>query len=247
MPCCLPETPLRIWLPGALAHERMIYIAHNSTGDAAAAVAGTIAGYEPHISPILKRVNIDSSNFTPSQIATINGTETATGGPAGRGVNWLADPILVPGRSIHMGEAYTGDPGGKKFIDIVRTIDDVSFRLKARLIQTIGNVRISRSGLRSMRTDIAAILTPLVNNEVIEDFEITIPVLTLLDKDPASLTATELTAINKCSERPCRRDPRRGRLRGRRAPFGHHSEIRIGAPRCLIGIRGWRSRSAARL
>ena len=40
-----------------------------------------------------------------------------------------------------MGEGYTGNPGGKKYIDIVRTIDDVSFRLKAQLIKSIGAIR----------------------------------------------------------------------------------------------------------
>jgi hypothetical protein len=174
----------------------MVYIAHRSTEDAAAAVAGTIAGYEPHISLLLKPVNITSGPFTPAEIGTINGSETFSSGPAGQGVNWLVDPVLIPGRGMYMGEAYTGNPGGKKFIDIVRTVDDVSFRLKAQLIKTIGALRISRSGLRALVAQMEAVLEPLVRNEVIEGYEVVVPILVLLDKDPASLTAAELTQIN---------------------------------------------------
>jgi hypothetical protein len=181
---------------GTLAHERMVYIAHKSDEDAAAAVAGVIAGYEPHVSLLLKPVNISSASFTPTDIAALNGSETFSSGPAGNGVNWLIDPALIPGGGVYMGEAYTGNPGGKKYIDIVRTIDDVSFRLKAQLIKSIGNLRISRSGLRALVAQMEAVLDPLVRNEVIEGYDIVIPILILLDKDPATLTASELTQIN---------------------------------------------------
>jgi hypothetical protein len=162
----------------------------------AAAVAGVIAGYEPHISILLKPVAITSDPFTPAEIATINGDETFAGGPAGNGVNWLVDPALIPGRGVYMGEGYTGDPGGKKYIDIVRTVDDVSFRLKAQLIKAIGTVRISRAGLRALVAQMEAVLQPLVQSEVIEGFELTIPIITLLDKDPNSLTPAERAQID---------------------------------------------------
>lgn len=181
---------------GDLANERMVYIAHKSDQDAAAAFAGVIAGYEPHISMLLKPVNITSASFTPSEIATINGTETFESGPAGNGVNWLVDPALIPGHGTYLGEGYTGDPGGKKYIDIVRTIDDVSFRLKAQLIKTIGTLRVSRSGLRTLEAQMEAVLQPLAQSEVIEGFEITTPLKVLLDKDPNTLTEAELRRIN---------------------------------------------------
>lgn len=183
-------------IAGDLANERMVFVAHKSTDDVAAAVAGTIAGYEPHISVLLKQVNVASGPFTAAEIATINGSETFDSGPAGQGVLWLTDPALIPGRGTYLGEAYTANPGGKKYIDIVRTVDDVSFRLKARLIASVGNLRISRSGLRSLIAQMDAVLTPLVRNQVIEGHEITIPVLTLLDKDPLALTASERRQID---------------------------------------------------
>jgi len=183
-------------LTGNLADERMVYIAHKSDEDAAAAVAGTIAGYEPHISLLLKPVSITTDPFSSAEIETINGSETFDSGPAGKGINWLVDPVLIPGRGIYMGEGYTGNPGGKKYIDIVRTIDDVSFQLKAQLIKTVGNLRISRSGLRALTGQMEAVLEPLVRAEVIEGYDIVIPILTLLDKDPNILTPAELNQIN---------------------------------------------------
>lgn len=180
-----------------LPNERMVYIAHNSDQDAAAAVAGTIAGYEPVVSLLLKPVNIVSPPFTPAQIDTLNGTETSDTGPAGKGVNWLTTPTLIPGNGVYMGEGYTGSPGSpKKFIDIVRTVDQVSFQLKAQLISSIGNVRISRSGLRALVAQMEAVLNPLVDADVLNGFEIVVPVLVLLDKDPATLTAAEAQEIH---------------------------------------------------
>ena len=184
-------------VPKALATERMVYIAHQSDQDVAAAVTGVIAGYEPHVSLLLKPVRINNSSFTAAQIEQINGSENLdAGGPAGQGVNWLTSPSLIPGQGVFLGEGYTGDPAGKKFIDIVRTVDDVSFRLKAQLIKSIGNLRISRSGLRGLVAQMEAVLGPLVSAEVLDGFELIVPLLVLLDKDPATLTADELNRIH---------------------------------------------------
>ncbi len=181
---------------GALASDRMVYVAHKSTEDVAAAVAGTIAGYEPHISMLLKQVNVSTASLTPAEIQTINGSETFDSGPAGAGVNWLVDPPLFPGQGIYLGEGYTGNPGGKKYIDITREVDNLTFLLKATLIRSVGNVRISRSGLRALIAQMEAVLDPLVRLEVIEGYDITIPILALLDKPPATLTESELAQVN---------------------------------------------------
>ncbi|MFE2323356.1 hypothetical protein ACFXD5_05420 [Streptomyces sp. NPDC059385] len=168
---------------GNLVSERMVYVAHKSDDDVAAAVAGTIAGYEPHVSLLLKQVKVSSEAFSAQDLIKLNGSESAnTGGPAGMGVNWLVDPPLIPGAGVYLGEGYTGNPGGKKYIDIVRTVDDITFRLKARLIGTIGNLRISRSGLRGLVAEMETVLEPLRRTEVIEAYEIVVPILSLLDK-----------------------------------------------------------------
>jgi hypothetical protein len=199
----LPQTPDAPGpITGALASDRMVYIAHQSDQDAAAAVAGTIAGYPPHISLLLKQVKIDSPSFSASDIDNINGVETFDSGPTGKGINWLTSPSLIPGHGVYLGEGYTGGsgPGQKKFIDVTRTVDDVSFRLKAQLIKTIGNLRISRSGLRALIAQMEAILDPLVVAEVLDSFQIVVPLLALLDKDPATLTATEEQEIKNARD-----------------------------------------------
>lgn len=186
-----------------ISNERMVYVAHNSAQDAAAAVAGTIAGYEPSVSVLLKPVNIVSAPFKASDIDRLNSpkgdgqtVEDDSSGPLGGGVNWLTTPALIPGNGVYLGEGYTGNPGGKKYVDIVRFIDDLSFRLKAQLISSIGNVRISRSGLRTLIARMEAVLNPFVDADVLNGFTIVIPVLALLDKDPATLTPAEAQQIH---------------------------------------------------
>jgi len=75
-------------------------------------------------------------------------------------------------------------------------VDDVSFQLKARLINSIGNVRITRSGLRTLIAQLEAVLTPLVEAGVLNSFEVVVPLLALLDKDPATRTAEEAQRIH---------------------------------------------------
>ena len=159
-----------------VTNERMVYIAHRSDQDAAAAVAGTIAGYEPSVSLLLKPVNIVSDPFTDAEIDALTGT----------GVNWLTNPALIPGHGVYLGEAYTGAPGGdKRYIDVCRLVDDLNFRLKARLIGAAGEVRITRSGLRALIAQLEAVLLPLVDADVLNSFWIEVPLLAQLDQDPA--------------------------------------------------------------
>lgn len=173
-------------LTGNMSINRMVMIAHKSDEDAAAAVAGVIGGYEPQISLLLKQVEIDMSDvFSDSEIDAFN---TAR-------VNWLTDPTLIPGKGFYMGEGYTLG-AAQPYIDIVRVIDDVSFRLKAALISSIGNLRISRAGLRTLSGQMTGVLEPLRQNEVLDQYDVFIPLLVLLDKTPSDLTDTELQEIH---------------------------------------------------
>lgn len=166
--------------------DRMVMIAHKSDEDAAAAAAGVIAGYEPHISLLLKPVKIGMDGlFSDSEIDAFNEAR----------VNWLTDPVLLPGQGIFMGEGYTLG-ADMPYIDIPRTVDDISFRLKATLIRSIGNLRVSRSGLRALVSQMTAVLEPLRQQEVIEAYDVFLPLLVLLDKDPTSLTEAERQQIN---------------------------------------------------
>jgi hypothetical protein len=173
-------------ITGNMSNARMVMVAHKSNEDAAAAAAGTIAGYEPHISLLLKPVNIEMDGlFSDSEIDAFNAAR----------VNWLTDLSLIPGKGIFMGEGYTLG-ADIPYIDITRTIDDISFRLKAQLIRSIGDLRVSRSGLRALASQMTAVLEPLRQAEVIEAYDVFLPLLVLLDKDPNSLTDAELQQIN---------------------------------------------------
>lgn len=173
-------------ITGNMSNERMVLVAHRSNQDAAAAVAGTIAGYEPHISLLLKPVHLSMDElFSDSEIEAFDNAR----------VNWLTDPTLIPAKGLFMGEGYTLG-ADIPYIDIIRTIDDVSFQLKALLIRSIGDLRVSRSGLRTLVSQMTAVLEPLKQREVIEGYDVFLPLLVLLDKDPASLTAAELQQIN---------------------------------------------------
>lgn len=183
-------------ITGALNIDRMVYVAHKSGEDVAAAVAGTIGGYEPHVSLLLKKVGVTSDAFTADELITINGSETDTSPPAGSNLNWLVNPALIPGEGVYLGEGYTGANGttDRRYIDIVRTLDDLTFRLKSSLITVVGDLRISRTGLRALAGQMEAVLEPLRRTEVIEDYEVAIPVLQLFDKPQPTETEKLLMA-----------------------------------------------------
>ncbi|MFE1546160.1 hypothetical protein [Streptomyces sp. NPDC058718] len=183
-------------ITGALNTDRMVYVAHKSDEDVAAAVAGTIGGYDPHVSLLLKKVGVSSDAFTAQELFTINGAEGDSTPPGGQNVNWLVNPALIPGEGVYLGEGYTGASGttDKKYIDIVRTLDDITYRLKASLIASIGELRISRTGLRALAGEMEAVLEPLRRSEVIDDYLVVVPVLALFDKPQPTPEDQELIA-----------------------------------------------------
>lgn len=169
-----------------MAQSRMTMIAHKSTDDAAAALAGVIAGYPPPISLLLKPITLDmGSTFTDDEITQFDKAR----------VNWVTRTPLLPGQGFYVGEGYTLGVD-QPYIDIVRTIDDISFALKAALIRSIGVLRISRAGLRALVSRMSAVLQPLEDNGVINSYLLFVPLLALLDKDPAKLSDIELQLIH---------------------------------------------------
>lgn len=169
-----------------MAQNRMTMVAHHSAGDAAAAMAGVIAGYQPHISMLLKQVTIDVDDvFSDSEIDAFN---TAR-------INWVTRTPLIPGAGLYLGEGYTLGTD-QPYIDIVRTIDEISFDLKAALIRSIGVLRVTRAGLRSLVNQMIAVLQPLEDGGVIDSYSVFFPLLVLLEKDPASLSDVELQEIH---------------------------------------------------
>jgi hypothetical protein len=174
---------------GALKSDdgRMILVAARGSGaDAAAAAMGTIAGYAPSTSVVLKQVRgftmPVTSQYTPAEITAL----------AGAGVIPLIDPALIPGTGLYLadGGTFSADPA-RNYVDIVRTLDDLEFRLRAGLIGAIGDSRITKAGLTSVRVRIEGILGPLQQSAVIDDFSVVIPLLTILSVPESARSAAD--------------------------------------------------------
>jgi hypothetical protein len=122
------------------------------------------------------------SQYGPSEI---RGLSTA-------GIIPIIDPALIPGTSLHFAEArlFTSDQS-LAYVDIVRVLDDIEFRLKAGLIGLVGDARITKAGLTLLSTQIDGILGPLQRRAVIDSYAIDIPLLNILLLPEATRTPTE--------------------------------------------------------
>jgi hypothetical protein len=176
-------TPLRSTV------SRMILVAArgaSATTDVASAAMAAIAGFEPQVSVVLKKIRglamPLASQFSPSEIKLLSEA----------GINPIIDPSLIEGTSLHFadGRTYTTD-ADLLFIDIVRVLDDIEFRLKAGLIGMVGDARITKSGLTRVKLRVEGILEPLVTRAVIDAFDVTIPLLDILSLPESTRTAGE--------------------------------------------------------
>lgn len=143
--------------------------------DAAAAVMGAIAGQSPATSVVLKQVRGFSipvaQQYAPAEVT----------GLAGAGAIPLIDPALIPGTGLFMGDGGTfSTDATRNYVDIVRVLDDIEFRLRAGLVGTVGDARITKAGLTAVRVRVEGILGPLQLGAVIDDFSVTIPLLAIL-------------------------------------------------------------------
>ncbi len=158
--------------------------------DAAAAVTGTIAGYAPHNSMLMKQVRgvqIPLENqFSGSDVIAL--TE-ALATP-------IIDPELIVGSGLHLGggRTYTDDTS-RLYIDIVRVLDDIEFRLKAGLIGAIGNVRIDRLGIQTLASRLDGILSPLKTGRVIDEYSMYIPIQPTLAKEEQERSPGEASVL----------------------------------------------------
>ena len=112
------------------------------------------------------------------------------------GIVPIIDPALIVGESLHFaeGRCFTTD-ASLLYIDIVRVLDDIDFRLKAGLIGAIGDSRITKEGMTMLKARVEGILGPLKRNNVIVDFSIEIPVLDILRIPETAWTATDKTIV----------------------------------------------------
>jgi hypothetical protein len=166
---------------------RMILIAaRGAREDVATAAMAAIAGYEPHVSVVLKRVRGVTmpveSQYSPTEIIELSE----------RDIIPIIDPALIVGESLHLaeGRCFTTEDE-LRYIDVVRVLDDIDFRLKAGLIGQVGDARITRSGLTRLAARAAGILGPLQRRSVIADFSVLIPVLDVLSIPETAWTPTD--------------------------------------------------------
>ncbi len=168
----------------------VVVVARGATGDVATASMAAIAGYDPQVSMVLKRVAGISTPielaFTPTEIKQLSED----------GIIPLIRPSLIVGDALRFAEGrfYTTD-AELLYIDIVRVLDDIDFRLRAGLIGTIGDARITTYGLRSVAMRIDSILGPLKASAVIDDYSYTIPVLNILNVPQSTWSAGDTAVV----------------------------------------------------
>jgi hypothetical protein len=158
--------------------------------DVAAAVMGTVAGYDVHISILMKQVRgikvPIERQFSASEIKQL----------AEKFIDPLIDPDLIPGEGIFIGSgrAYTTDTT-RLYPDITRTLDQIEFMLKAGLIGSIGNVRIDRLGMQALKSKFDGILQPLTSSRIIADYSVDLPVLAILEAEEAARTPGQAATL----------------------------------------------------
>jgi hypothetical protein len=158
--------------------------------DVAAAVMGTVAGYDVHISILMKQVRgvkiPIERQFSASEIKQC----------AEKFIDPLIDPDLIPGEGIFIGSgrSYTTDTT-RLYPDITRTLDQIEFMLKAGLIGSIGNVRIDRLGMQALKSRFDGILQPLMSSRIIADYSVDLPVLAILEAEEAARTPGQASTL----------------------------------------------------
>lgn len=162
----------------------------DATADAASAAMGAIAGYAPSVSAVLKQVRgffmPVTSQYSPSEITRLSR----------EGIIPLIDPALIPGTGLYFADGGTWSSNGKlKYIDIVRVLDDVEFRLRAGLIGSAGDSRITKAGLTQIRLRTEGILGPLRSAAEIDDYAVSIHLLDILSLPPSARTPDEGNAV----------------------------------------------------
>lgn len=166
--------------------------------DVAACVMATMAGYQPHISVLLKQVNDVAiplhRQFTGTEVVAL----------AEKAMLPLLDPEYIAGEGVFLGSGRSYNPTdpSRLYVDVVRVLDDIEFRLKAGLIGSIGHVRIDRLGMQGLQRRFDAILEPLLGSRVIDGYTIDIPVLPILqtqetDRSPGMVQTLTQTRTSR--------------------------------------------------
>jgi hypothetical protein len=113
-----------------------------------------------------------------------------------KGIIPIIDPSLIVGESLHFADGQLFSSNASfAYVDYLRVIDDIEFRMKAGLIGAIGDARITKEGMTSLKIRIDGILGPLKRAAVIDDYVIDIPVLTILAMPESARTTTDTSIL----------------------------------------------------
>jgi hypothetical protein len=158
--------------------------------DTASAAMAAIAGYAPSTSIVLKRlrgITIPvADQYSPSEIKALSEF----------GIVPIIQPALIVGGGFFFAEGRLFTTNASLlFMDDLRKLDQTDYELKAGLIGSIGDARISKAGLVGLKTRVDGIMGPLKRATTIDDYTIDIPVLNILSIAESSWTATERTVV----------------------------------------------------
>lgn len=165
--------------------------ASGAAADVASAAMAAMAGHPPYASILLKRVRGLSIPVEQQYgAAEIKGLSEA-------GVIPIIQPSLMVGGGFFFGEGrcFTSD-SSQAYVDVVRTLDDIDFRLKAGLIGLVGEARITRGGLTTIKSTVEGILGPLKRGAIIDGFSVSIPLLDVLAVPESARTAADHDIIS---------------------------------------------------
>jgi hypothetical protein len=158
--------------------------------DTATAAMAAIAGQAPATSIVLKPVfGLSIPLQSQYTSAEIKGLSEANIIP-------IIQPSTIVGGGFYFGEGrcFTSN-ATLLYVDIVRVLDDIDFRLKSGLLGLIGDARITRGGLITVRSAIQGILGPLLRAAVIDAFDVQIPVLDALSIPDSARSTTDNSLI----------------------------------------------------
>jgi hypothetical protein len=161
-----------------------------ATADAAAAVMGTIAGYPPGTSVVLKQVRgftmPVTSQYTPAEIT----------GLAGQGAIPLVDPAMIPGSGLYLGDGglFSSD-AARNYVDLLTLLDQLEFTLRAGLIGAIGDTLITKAGLTAIRVRVEGIVGPFVAAGSIDSFSVVMPLLSILSVPENARSAADAARL----------------------------------------------------
>jgi hypothetical protein len=170
----------------------VLMAARGAQGDVATAAMAAMAGFAPQVSMVLKRIRGITiplaSQYSPSEIKGLSEEQIIP----------VIDPTLIPGEGLHFaeGRCFTTDES-LLFVDTVRILDKLHFDLRAGLIGTVGDARITRAGLTQVKVRVEGVLGPLQRQAVIDGFQVSIPVLDILGLPESARTPTDNAIVTQ--------------------------------------------------